>query len=187
MRQLARYGIPKEKIFHDLFVEKQPGHFSQLDVVAITEVGIIVFEVKDFSGWLYGSAGQQKWTKVLNYGKEKYRFYNPILQNAKHVTALKKQLINFSYIPVISVIVFYGDCEIKEIDFVPKDTYVAYDTRVRHVMDMIMSEYPRVYYSNETWVMSILHNAVVNGASPEIQRRHIENIKDMLGEDRVFG
>jgi len=131
--------------------------------------------------------GQQKWTKVLNYGKEKYRFYNPILQNAKHITALKKQLINFSYIPVISVIVFYGDCEIKEIDFVPKDTYVAYDTRVRHVMDKIMSEYPRVYYSNETWVMNILQNAVVNGASTEIQRRHIENIKDMLGEDRVFG
>ncbi len=185
--QLLHYGIPKEKIFHDLFVEKHKNHFSQLDVVAVTEVGIIVFEVKDFSGWIYGSASQHKWTKVLNYGKEKYRFYNPILQNANHIKELQKHLSHISNIPFISVIVFYGNCEIKEIDYVPRHTYVAYESRVNNVMDKILTEYPKVYYTDENHVFNVLSNAVINGAVVENQLKHIENIKDMLGEDRVFG
>lgn len=185
--KLLHYGVPEEKIFHDLFVEKHKNHFSQLDVVAVTEVGIIVFEVKDFSGWIYGSASQHKWTKVLNYGKEKYRFYNPILQNANHIKELQKHLSHISNIPFISVIVFYGNCEIKEIDYVPRHTYVAYESRVFNVLDRILTEYPKVYYTDENLVLNVLRNAVINGSVVENQLKHIENIKDMLGEDRVFG
>lgn len=184
--KLLHYGIPKEKIFHDLFVEKQPHHFSQLDVVAVTEVGIIVFEVKDFSGWIYGSASQHKWTKVLNYGKEKYRFYNPILQNANHIKELQKQLSHVSNIPFISVIVFYGNCEIKEIDYVPRHTYVSNERRVGDVLDTIFREYHKVHYANEEVVLGVLRNAVLNGAIVENQLKHVANIKDMLGEERVF-
>ncbi|MBK8621342.1 MAG: NERD domain-containing protein [Saprospiraceae bacterium] len=185
--KLLHYGVPEEKIFHDLFVEEHKNHFSQLDVVAVTEVGIIVFEVKDFSGWIYGSASQHKWTKVLNYGKEKYRFYNPILQNANHIKELQKHLSHISNIPFISVIVFYGNCEIKEIDYVPRHTYVAYESRVFNVLDKILTEYPKVYYTDENHVLNVLRNAVINGSVVENQLKHIENIKDMLGEDRVFG
>ena len=46
-------------IFHDLYVEKHKGHFSQIDLVVVTEVGIIVFEVKDYSGWIFG-----KWESI---------------------------------------------------------------------------------------------------------------------------
>lgn len=59
---------------------------SQIDVVVATNVGIIVFEVKDYSGWIYGNGNQQKWTQVLSHGREKYRFYNPILQNRSHIS-----------------------------------------------------------------------------------------------------
>ena len=44
---LVRYGIPEQRIFHDLYMAKSQGHFSQIDLVAITDAGIIVFEVKD--------------------------------------------------------------------------------------------------------------------------------------------
>ena len=83
--------MPAHVIFHDLYVEKHKGYFSQIDLVVVTEVGIIVFEVKDYSGWLFGSGNQSQWTQVLAYGKQKYRFYNPIMQNNKHVTELRKQ------------------------------------------------------------------------------------------------
>ena len=77
--KLLKFGMPAHILFHDLYMEKQKGDFSQIDLIAVTEVGVIVFEVKDFSGWLYGSGNQTQWTQVLAYGKQKYRFYNPIM------------------------------------------------------------------------------------------------------------
>ena len=74
---LLKHGIPAEMIFYDLYLQKYDGNFSQIDLVVIADVGIIVFEVKDYSGWIYGTGYEQRWTKVLAYDKEKYRFYNP--------------------------------------------------------------------------------------------------------------
>ena len=70
--KLLKHGIPAQTIFHDLYVTKSNGEFSQIDVVVATKVGLLVFEVKDFSGWIYGSGNQSQWTKVLAYGKQKY-------------------------------------------------------------------------------------------------------------------
>ena len=81
---LLKYGINPGAIFHDLYIYKPDGTTSQVDVVVATRVGIVVFEVKDYSGWIYGQGNQQKWTQVLSYGNEKYHFYNPILQNKSH-------------------------------------------------------------------------------------------------------
>lgn len=53
--KLLKLGIPPEMIFHDLYVRKTNGDFSQIDLAVVTRVGIIVFEVKDYSGWIYGN------------------------------------------------------------------------------------------------------------------------------------
>lgn len=51
---LLKSGIHPQAIFHDLYIVRNDGKFSQIDLVVATRVGIIVFEVKDFSGWIYG-------------------------------------------------------------------------------------------------------------------------------------
>ena len=43
----------------------------------IHEKGIFVFESKNYSGWIFGSADQLNWTQSLQNG-EKHHFYNPI-------------------------------------------------------------------------------------------------------------
>ena len=48
--RLERLGLPPSSIFHDLYIQKPNGCYSQIDVLALTSVGIIVFEVKDYSG-----------------------------------------------------------------------------------------------------------------------------------------
>lgn len=184
--KLLKSGMSPHVIFHDLYVEKQKGDFSQIDLVAVTEVGIIVFEVKDYSGWLFGSGNRSQWTQVLAYGKQKYRFYNPIMQNNKHVTELRKQLIQFGNIPFYSIIVFYGDCELKEIDFVPNGTFVVKSHRVLDVVKIILKENEPVVYNNEAEVFRVLKEAVINGGFIENQIQHRENIKDMLGKHRIF-
>jgi len=90
------------------------GHYAQLDIVLTTRVGVVVFEVKELSGWIFGS-GHQEWTQVLAYGRQRYRFYNPVLQNQKHIQDLRSQLPQFANLPFYSVLVFDGSCEFKKL------------------------------------------------------------------------
>ena len=75
---LLKKGIPSETIFHDLFIKKTNNEFSQIDLVLATTEGIIVFEVKDYSGWIYGSGNNTNWTQARSYVRKKYKFYNLI-------------------------------------------------------------------------------------------------------------
>lgn len=68
VRTLLKAGIPNQVIFHDLYLRKPNGGCAQIDVVVPTSAGIIVFEVKDYSGWLFGKGDQEQWTQVLAYG-----------------------------------------------------------------------------------------------------------------------
>ncbi|GHT68751.1 hypothetical protein AGMMS50239_34470 [Bacteroidia bacterium] len=183
--KLLKYGIPAQTIFHDLYLKKYNGDFSQIDLVVITEVGIIVFEVKDYSGWIFGSGSQSQWTKILAYGKQKYRFYNPIMQNNRHIEEIEKQLKQFN-LPFYSVVVFYGNCILKDVSFIPNGTFLVKSRRVLEVMRVIKKNNEPVQYSNENEVVRILKEAVKNGENKEIQIQHIKNVNDMLGKDSIF-
>ncbi|MCL1969234.1 MAG: NERD domain-containing protein [Bacteroidetes bacterium] len=184
--KLLKCGVLPEMIFHDIYLQKDNGTFSQIDLVVATTVGIIVFEVKDYSGWIFGTGYKSQWTKVLAYGKEKYRFYNPIMQNNKHIEDLRKKLTQFENVPFYSVVVFYGDCVLKDISFVPNGTFLVKSNRVLEVLKMIMKNNEPVQYANKNEIFRKLKDAVINGENREIQNQHIENIKDMLGKDRIF-
>ena len=184
--KLLKYKIPAQMIFHDLYLKKNNGEFAQIDLVAVTEVGIIVFEVKDYSGWIYGKGNQSQWTQVLAYGKEKYRFYNPIMQNNKHIAELKKSLNHSDNVPYYSIVLFYGDCVLKDISFIPKGTFIVKSKRLNEVMKNIRKNNEPVYYTNMNEMVIILKEAVDNGENKENQFKHIENIEDMIGKDRIF-
>ena len=183
--RLLKNGIPAQTIFHDLYVKKYNGDFSQIDLVVATKTGIIVFEVKDFSGWIFGKGHQAQWTKVLAYGKRKYRFYNPVMQNNKHIEDLKKQL-NQKNVTFYSIVVFYGDCLLKDISFVPDGTFLVKSHRALEVVKLIMEKNESAQYTNKYDVVRVLKEAVKNGESVETQIQHVKNIKDMLGEERIF-
>lgn len=82
----------------------------------ITTQGIFVFESKNYSGWIFGTETQHKWTQSLHIGygdTQKEHFLNPIIQNEYHIKYLKKLLGNtYNY---YSIIVFSDDCEFKKI------------------------------------------------------------------------
>ena len=183
--QLLKNGFPSVTIYHDLIIKKENGQFSQIDLVLVTSEGIIVFEVKKYSGWIFGSGNNTNWTQVLSYGKKKYKFYNPIKQNNNHISELKKTLKQFENIPFFSVIIFFGDCELKEINYVPKGTYLVKSHRVFEVLNLIKDE-DYAQYTNKREVVDKLKELVSFGENVEYQKRHIENIKDMVGDDRIF-
>jgi hypothetical protein len=184
--KLLKAGFPAQTIFHDLYLRNRYGNYSQIDLVLATKVGIIVFEVKKYSGWIFGNGNQNKWTQVLAYGQQKYYFYNPILQNKKHVENIKTKLTDFQNIPFFSVVVFFGDCEFRDVSFIPNNTFLTKSPRVIDVVKKIIKENEPANYKSKRDVVNVLSSAVENGNSQKISEKHIKNIEDMLGEDRIF-
>ena len=184
--RLLKKGMPAITIFHDLCIEKRNGSYSQIDIVLPTKEGIVVFEVKDYKGWIFGDGHRTTWMKTLNYGKIKNRFYNPIKQNLGHIKAIRSLHSQFKYVPFYSVIVFYGECELKEINYIPAGTYLAKADRVFDVLREIKEQNAPASYRNKKEVVRVLQEAVQKGADISYQERHIANIKDMMGKHRVY-
>lgn len=172
--KLLKHNIPAITIYHDLYVEQYSGQYSQIDAVVVTKVGIIVFEVKDYSGWIFGKGYQNYWTQ----GKEKHRFYNPILQNKGHIEALKKKLSDVADVPFYSVVVFYGRCTLRDVSYIPDSTYVGYAGSVMSIIGKILDTNLSANYKDKWGVINVLREAVANGNSCEVVNQHIQNVRN---------
>lgn len=184
--KLLKGGIPSETIFHDLMIKKGNDKFSQVDIVLATTQGIVVIEVKSYSGWIFGNGNQTNWTQVMAYGKKKYRFYNPIKQVKSQITSLKNSLNQFDKIPFFSIIVFYGDCRLKEINYVPEGTFIVKPHRILEALNLIKANNEPAPYENKQEVVDALKGAVLNGANNDYQKKHIDNIKNTVGKHRIL-
>ena len=184
--KLLKNGVPPQTIFHDLLIKKRNNKFSQADIVLATTQGIVVVEVKSYGGWIFGNGNHTNWTQVMAYGKEKYRFYNPIKQVKSQISSLKDRLDQFENIPFFSVIVFCGSCRLKEINYVPEKTYVVKPHRLGEVLNLIKDNNPHAPYTNKQEVVDVLKEAVSNGSNIDYQKQHIANIKNFVGKHRIL-
>ena len=48
--KMLRKGVHPKTIFHDLYLQKRNGEFSQVDIVVATPQGLLAIEVKDLAG-----------------------------------------------------------------------------------------------------------------------------------------
>ena len=167
-------------IFLDTYLKTKTGATVQIDVIAVGKRGVFVFESKDFSGWIYGTGNQTKWTNVLY--REKYRFYNPVKQNASHISALKSIVGNKKF---RSLIVFGDDVTLKDVSYIPKDTYILTSRRLFEVLINICGE-PECLSGQE--VIKICQTIHTKRLSPDeaIRKKHIDEIKEVTGEKRVY-
>ena len=105
----------------NIYLPKDNGETSEIDLVYITQKGIFVIESKNYSGWIFGDEFSQFWTQSLP-NKQKNRFYNPVRQNRTHIKWLKEYLGGdiFCY----SIIVFSNRCELKKVQVKSEDLCV---------------------------------------------------------------
>lgn len=182
--KMLKKGVQPEAIFHDLYLQKKNGEFSQIDIVVVTPQGLIVIEVKDYSGWIFGNEKQRYWTKVLNYGKEKYRFYNPLMQNAGHIKALKEQSLQLSRLPVFNIVLFAGNCTLKNVSYGLPGAYVGYARDIKSILkDVAKRNFTN--YTDKRDIIQTLSRAVDNGKDLEIVASHIESVRRRSVEDRL--
>lgn len=178
---ILKNGVHPRAIFHDLYIKKKHGGYSQIDLVVATPQGLIAIEVKDYSGWLFGNERQQYWTKVLNYGQEKYRFYNPIMQNASHIKALREQSEQFAQLPIYNVVLFDGDCTLKDVSYTSEGILVGYTSEINRVLQSV-NQFALAQYTDKYEVVRILHDAVLYGHDPEIVASQIASAQKYENE-----
>lgn len=97
-------------VLNDIMIRSYTG-VSQIDHVVISTHGIFVIETQDYHGEIVGKETDQYWT--WSTGKEKHHFFNPVRQNHAHIKALETVLEQIGNVPLISVVAFPRDCELK--------------------------------------------------------------------------
>jgi len=183
---LLESGFKPTAIYHDLMIESGNGKTTQIDIVIATDVGLIVVEVKDFIGWIFGKGNQEYWTQVSGYGRYRNRFYNPFKQNEGHIKALRGLSPQMATLPMYSLVVFAGDCELKDVNFIPHDCYLSTFYRSVHAVYDIIESHQPAHYTDRWEVANLLKAAVDRGGITNLQNQHVYDIHDMLGTNRKY-
>jgi hypothetical protein len=107
---LSHFRAPDYHLMNHVTIGMGDGT-TEIDHVLVSRFGVFVIETKDFSGWIFGNATDKTWTQVRF--RRKSKFQNPILQNYRHVCAVRGLLDFLPPEAVKSVVVFSGDAEFK--------------------------------------------------------------------------
>jgi len=186
--------IPGEKrILMNCYVPTNEGT-TEIDVLLIHETGVYVFESKNYSGWIYGSTDQRKWTQTFNFhrrykhGREvqKYHFMNPIMQNKLHIKWLKKYFSNKfdRMIPFHSIVVFGDNCVIKTPIAESDNHTVLYSSQVAEAINQKFSTSNQFLSSEE---IDHLYEMLIplTHTSESIKQQHILRIQEKHSKNGV--
>ena len=170
---LNKYININYKIINNVYINKKNGKTTEIDIILICIKGIFVFEIKNYSGWIFGSREQTYWMQRFQNGKT-FKFYNPIMQNANHIKALKEYLNIYDMKMFKSIVVFINGKLKTEIEYV-KDNYVIANN-ISIIKDIIELREDIIDENTINEIYVNLKNST--GKSKEEKEMHINNIKN---------
>lgn len=166
------------KFLFNVYIPKENGETTEIDVLMICPKGIFVFESKNYSGWIFGNENQRHWTQVLPTGRgrsKKEKFYNPIMQNRGHLKHLKS-LVGED-IPMRSIIAFSERCTLKDITLTSYEASVINRNTILPVVSTLYNQYPTVL---DTERINHIYNILYPFTQVDLlaKQQHIQNIKN---------
>jgi hypothetical protein len=163
-----------KKILTNVYVPKETGGTTEIDVVMIHEKGIYVIESKNYSGWIYGDEKNKNWTQTFKSGR-KEKFYNPIWQNQTHIRHLMKLLNMENPNTFKSIIAFSERCELKKVQVTSIDVKVINRYRLLRTLNALTSESKVSLDINE---INKIYGKLKNytNVSEEIKKQHIDEV-----------
>ena len=142
-KYLKQFETNGAKFLFNIYIPKENGETTEIDVLMICKKGLFVFESKNYSGWIFGSENQKNWYQTLPTGRgrsHKEHFYNPIMQNRSHIKYLKAFL--GEQVPMRSIIVFSDRCTLKSVQIRSNDISVINRYNVSSVISGICNQIP---------------------------------------------
>lgn len=163
--------LPKDqyRVLNNITIPTPKGS-SQIDHLVISIYGIFVIETKNYNGWIYGGEYAEYWTQNI-YGN-KYQFYNPILQNAGHVRALRRILKDYEPLPILPIVAFSGKTDIK---VKVEEACVIYWSQIRKVINQFDEK--RLTWSQVNAICDAIQAAQIE-PSRETDKQHLNDIRN---------
>ena len=141
-KKLKKFEKHGAKFLFNVYIPKGDGGTTEIDILMICHQGLVVFESKNYGGWIYGNEFQPNWCQIFPTGdwKEHHEyFYNPVMQNRTHIRHLKKIVGN--RIHTYSVVVFSEKCTLKNIEIESDNVYVTKCDDVKDVVARICNDF----------------------------------------------
>lgn len=168
----------KKLVLTNIYLDNVNTDMTEIDVLAVSEKGIYVFEMKNYSGYIYGSETDKQWTQVFNKWS-KYKFYNPLRQNYAHTKAVENYL-DVSKEEIIPIVVFSNNSKLSKINVGVSHNVFQYRDAMKFIKknerksNNLISE-----KSKEKYLINLLEKC---NMSDEIKLKHIEDVKELISK-----
>lgn len=183
--------LPKDcKYVSDLLIpnSKSRSGYSQIDHLVISPYGLFVIETKNYSGDIKGGRNDKYWS-VSN----RFKMYNPLMQNYGHVKALESHLGEFETAKYISMVSFTMRCRFSidpELRKIHSDELIVYDVELSEYINRkilrLIAELPTPIFTLEN--IQLIYEKVnkINITDPNVRAEHVEKVqkKEVFHEAR---
>ena len=171
-------------ILRNVYIPKEDGSTTEIDLLFITQKGIFVIESKNYSGIIAGNDQDKQWivTVLSNSGVRRFEFYNPVMQNSNHVTSLRK-ILNEQNIPMFSFIVFSDHCSIKDVTTTAPNTFVCNRSRLNNLINTVWKQSSNALSESQVAFLASQLGPLTK-ATPEERNNHIASVTEKYGENR---
>ena len=175
LKSLEKIGA---RFLFNVYLPKNDGKTTEIDIIMICPKGLFVFESKNYSGWIFGNENRDNWYQTLPKSRgtsHKERFFNPIIQNRSHIQHLRAFLGEQSLLPMSSIIVFSNRCTLKNIQISSSDVYVIKCNNVISVVLSILNNIPIDILTEDT--VTEIYNMLYpyTQVNESVKKEHINN------------
>ncbi|UVI31014.1 nuclease-related domain-containing protein [Paenibacillus spongiae] len=174
--------LPKDcKYLSDLLLpnSKSRSGYSQIDHLVISPYGLFVIETKNYNGEIKGGRSDKYWS-VSN----RFKMYNPLMQNYGHIKALETLLAEFNMLKFISMISFTMRCRFSidpELRKIQSDELIVYDVELSEYINRkiirLKAEPTAAMLTLEDIRLIYEKVNMTNITDPKIRAEHVEKVK----------
>lgn len=178
------------KELRNIYLTNKNGDTSEIDILYITRKGILVFENKNYAGYIFGDEHNKTWTVSLYAGKtdsgysktEKHQFYNPVWQNNTHIKNLKLTLNKDLHF--FSIITFSNKSKLKSITCNSPNVHVCNHAKLPKIIREIFRTNADILSDEQ---IEGIYNMLLPFAKTDkkTQKAHIENIQNKFNSTEI--
>ncbi len=159
-------------ILHNVTLPDETGRTTQVDHIIVSPYGIFVVETKHYKGWIFGSEKEATWTQQIYRSKK--TFQNPLHQNYKHTSTLRK-LLNLPAASIFPVVIFTGEAQFKT-DMPPNVGHV------RSCVNFIKSHKETVLTASQVQEIIATIEEIRLAQNLRTHFQHVDNVKKIVQE-----
>lgn len=179
-RIIEKHALKSHKQLVNVYVPKRNSEeMTELDLLYIDRTGIYVIESKNYSGRIYGNEAQENWTQTMP-NKKKFKFYNPIRQNATHIRAIQ-HFLGLPNEAIHSVIVFSERCQLKAIEVTSPNVHVLKREKLKRFIKAQNQSAKQIFTQGD---IEKIYNQLLPQmqVSDEVKKQHIQTIQQKYGK-----